>query len=299
MTLGDMLIAGRERLLERGLGASDVLNKTILVNPPLAAPDVVTELKRAVNALKATAMDSDGSRVDYSRLCQSEAYLAYQACTATLREFDPQSLRTRTEKLTFWINLYNALVIDAVIALGVQDSIAGKLWGLSFFRRAAYEVDGQRVSCDDIEHGILRANRGHPLIPGPQFAASDPRCAWMIVPLDVRIHFALNCASRSCPVIAVYDLAQTDVQLESATRQFVATEVRVDPSQGEIHLSRIFRWYSMDFGGRSGIIPFLLRYMPDDEGRAWLHWITHTARRQGAKLVYLPYDWRLNVRQRI
>jgi hypothetical protein len=68
---------------------------------------------------------------------------------------------------------------------------------MSFFRWAAYNVCGYQVSVDDIKHGILRSNKGHPYFPGANFTQDDPRQKWIISPLDVRIHYALNCASRS------------------------------------------------------------------------------------------------------
>ncbi len=146
------------------------------------------------------------------------------------------------------------------------------------------------MSCEDIEHGILRDNRGHPYVPGPHFATSDPRFAWRVSPLDVRIHFALNCASRSCPPIGVYDAAQIDTQLELVARRFVSHVVEIDQAACELYLSRIFSWYAADFGGREGVIAFVLPYLLQDEVREWLVAHHHTV-----KVTYLPYDWALNV----
>ncbi len=210
--------------------------------------------------------------------------------TALLRGIDLRELATREQRLAFWINLYNALVIDAVIAFGVRDSVGeGHAGRLRFFRRAAYAVGGFRLSCDDIEHGILRGNRGHPYIPGPQFGPSDARRASVIAPPDVRCHFALNCGSRSCPPIGVYDPERVDSQLDVATRHFVGMEIIVDCARNTVRVSQLFRWFATDFGGRLGVIGFLLRYLPEGEERQWL------AARQGqVRLAYRPYDWGLN-----
>ncbi len=197
---------------------------------------------------------------------------------------------TREERLAFWINVYNALVIDAVIAFGVEESVTEGVAGVvRFFRCAAYNVGGQRFSAEDIEHGVLRANHGHPYVPGPQFSSSDPRAPWVVSPLDPRIHFALNCASRSCPPIGVYDAENIDAQLDLATANFVNAEVEIDPEAGELRLSRIFQWYTGDFGGRAGVIDFLLAHLPADEKREWL-----ASHRQDVALSYQPYDWTLN-----
>lgn len=294
MMLADWLVAGREAVLNRVLGVDtdQVLNDAPL--PATAAaggPEIAGEIKRAINAFKATAVDAGGRRVDYARLRESVAYATYrEECTPKLAALDPGSLETHQERLAFWINLYNALVIDGVITFGVERSVTEGFAGtLAFFRRAAYDVGGRRVSCDDIEHGVLRSNRGHPYVPGPQFGPSDPRRDWAISPLDPRIHFALNCASRSCPPVGVYAANNMDAQLDLATANFVRGEVEISPVQGELRLSQIFRWYAGDFGGRRGVIEFLLRHLPAGQDREWL-----TAHRDDVALIHQPYDWTLN-----
>lgn len=258
--------------------------------PPLTGPALAAALKAAVNAFKAAAIDESGLSVDYSRLRASPAYADFcTTLTPQLQTYDPASLATREERLAFWINLYNALVIDAVIAFAVRESVASQWAGLAFFRTAAYLVGGRRCSLEDIENGILRANRGNPFLPGPQFASGDPRMAWIIDPPDPRIHFALNCASRSCPPISVYSAEQIDAQLELAARSFVAADVAIDQENGEIQLSRIFSWYRDDFGGPLGIVELLRRTLPDDERRTWLN------QARSGRLAYRDYDWRLNV----
>ncbi len=290
--VADVLVGWRDTLLDRlvGLRPGEVLNTGSNRPTAKSAVGVSADLKRAVNALKAAAGDSSGDRLGYAQLRQSPAYEEYRTvCTSSLRGIDLTALATLEERLAFWINLYNATVIDAVIAFGVRTSVAEGLAGrLAFFRRAAYAVGGYRFSCDDIEHGILRGNHGHPYIPGPQFGPSDPRRPLVISPPDVRCHFALNCGSRSCPPIGVYDAERIDSQLDLATRHFVGTDVVVDRARNTLRLSQLFRWFAGDFGGRPGMTRFLLRYLPEAEDRQWL------AARRGVRLAYHPYDWGLN-----
>jgi len=74
------------------------------------------------------------------------------------------------------LKTHNTLVIDAVIQFGVKYSVTeGRLGVLAFFERAAYQIGGHRFSLTDIEHGILRTNRGFPYLPGSHFASDDPR----------------------------------------------------------------------------------------------------------------------------
>lgn len=288
----NQLINVREAALDLVLGgrSGEVLNTAEYRGPQTEAEAIAAELKRAVNGFKAAAMDEMGAHVDYARLRQSETYARYRAdLTPQLRALDLTTLTTRQAQLAFWINLYNALVIDAVIAFGVRSSVLAGITGLAFFRRAAYDVGGQRYSCDDIEHGILRDNRGSPFVPGAQFAVSDGRRRWVVSPPDARIHFALNCASRSCPPVGVYDAERVEQQLELATRSFVAASTVIDPARGAVSLSRIFQWYRVDFGGDQGVLDFVLRYLPDDDRRAWI------VAQRDVDLVYRGYDWGLNI----
>jgi hypothetical protein len=273
-----------------GAKAGEVLNDMPYHGAVLPCTDLVAAIKRAVNEFQHEAFADDGRQVDYARLKASPAYQAYRReLTPQLRRLELATLETREQKLAFWINLYNALVIDAVITFEVRRSVTERMAGLAFFRWAAYEVGGQRYSCDDIESGILRNNAGNPFIFGPQFRSGDPRLRWLISPLDPRIHFALNCASRSCPPIGVYTSDKIDAQLDMATRNFVAADTEINQRNNTLTISSIYNWYKDDFGGPEGIVQFVRHYLPADERRAWLE------RGPELHLVHRSYDWALNV----
>jgi hypothetical protein len=289
--LVDWLINQRDSLLDRlgGINAGDVLNVASAGSVPEPGMDPAADLKRALDRIKASAVDETGAQVDYALLRASAAYQEFRAmCSPRLRTFDPAGI-TCEEQVAFWINLYNALVIDAVITFDIQRSVGeGRFRLLAFFRRAAYIVGGKRVSLDDIEHGILRANRGHPFLPGAHYTSKDPRLAW-VLPLDPRVHFALNCASQSCPPFQVYRAEDLDEQLEMAACNFVNEQVLLKPGTQILVVSSIFRWFKDDFGGQAGIISFLIDHLPFDGRRAWL-----SKNKDVIKLRYEPYDWNLN-----
>jgi hypothetical protein len=283
----------RERLLEvlSGTEKDTVLSVAAAGFVPQLGKDPAAELKRALDLVKNTAVDESGTRVDYGALKDSSAYQHFRnTLSPGLAGFDPTTLKSRDEQLAFWINLYNTLVLDAVISLGIQRSvIEGKLGLLAFFRRAAYNVGGYRISLDEIENGILRGNRGHPYIPGKQFSSHDPRGNWTIWPPEPRIHFALNCASHSCPPFQVYTADQIETQLDLQTRNFIDANIMLNPAKQLLVVSSIFQWFKGDFGGRVGTILFIIDHLPFDGRRAWL-----TKYMDIIRLHYKPYDWRLN-----
>lgn len=293
MEIQTVQVRSREVLLRSwmGAGSSSVLN-SVPPTPPLDFPGVelAAKIKNAINAVKIVAMDPGGHAVDYHGLAISDEYLSLRNWVALLPGLDLESLRTGPEQLAFWINLYNTLIIDAVIQFNVEGSVTGGFLGvLTFFEKAAYQIGGQRFSLTDIEHGILRTNRGFPYFLGPHFSPDDVRRNWILSALDPRIHFALNCASRSCPPIGAYSPDPIDDQLDLASRNFLDQNIAINSHKGIISLSSIFRWYRADFGGRSGILAFLQRHLPDDNRKSWIK-----ANALSLRFKFQPYDWGLN-----
>lgn len=282
-----------ERLIALRYGISEdaVLNAEAGTSPPERGPDP-QRLAELLGHLKVRAASRHPDGLDYGEAAGSEEYRAYRRYAADLRAFDPGTLTSREEQLAFWINLYNGLILDAVVQWRVQRSVRD---APGFFWRAAYIVGGHRFSANDIENGILRANAPHPAIPGAPFRASDPRRALSLTRLDPRVHFALVCASRSCPPVAVYSSDRIDEQLDQATRSFIrGGGVELHASVARVRLSRIFQWYAPDFGGnwlgigdKRPILRFIAEYLPPIEAgiiqRPWPWDVT-----------FSEYDWSLN-----
>lgn len=188
------------------------------------------------------------------------------------------------EAKTFWINIYNALVIHGLLDLGPGVAVRSRP---GFFRNTRYRIAGLDVSLDDIEHGFIRANRGHPIRLGlPQLGPWNPRRRWVLKVLDPRIHFALNCGAASCPPIRSYDPETIDQQLDLATAVFLSENVRVDHQARRLDLSRIFLWYRGDFGASwPARIDWIALHHPDEALAATLKGARSWPRR------YLAYDW--------
>jgi len=148
-----------------------VLNETTKNISVVDSGSIAAEIKNVLDKIYADGISMDGYSVDYKRLKSSTAYQKFQEeYYPKLRGFDPTKLVSREEKLAFWINIYNALVIDGVITSSIRESVReGTLGGMSFFQKTAYNIGGYNFNLNDIEHGILRANRGFPYLPGKQF----------------------------------------------------------------------------------------------------------------------------------
>jgi hypothetical protein len=257
-----------------------ILNDTPPVPRALLGQEVGEELQRCVLMALSVHATGDG-HVDYHRVRTSPEYRELLQAARRLQWVDLARLESRPMRLAFWINVYNALAVHAIIALAVRRTV----WEvLNFFGRISYRVGPFVLSLDEIEHGILRGNRRRVLPPWPPLRRGDPRLALAVEPLDPRVHFALTCGARSCPPIGVYHAAAIDDQLELATRNFVNQEVIVD-GQGRLVCSKLFKWYRGDFGDE--LVRFLLRHLDDGPAKAALAAGARPCRR------FAPYSWAL------
>lgn len=153
------------------------------------------------------------TNVDYKLIRGSQAFKDYKDYASELCSFDVSALSAEEQK-AFWINIYNSLVVHAIVEELLPLQKATKtLHRLQLYATASYRVNQFVFSLNDIENGILRANRKSavPMTAVP-FLFNDPRRSFMLS-LDPRIHFALNCGAQSCPPIAVYKAEQLDAQL--------------------------------------------------------------------------------------
>lgn len=245
------------------------------------------ELMDTIRGIAERFHDADRSRMNYAELRKSDTYRMYRDLVEQLREFSPLSLSTRQERLAFWINLYNAMVIHAILELGIRNSLK-EIPG--FFEAMAYRVGDFTFALDDIEHGILRANARPPRRSAPRFAENDDRQRFVLDEVDPRVHFALGCGVRSRAPMAHFDANRIDEQLENAATDFVnSAEVVILPEKMAIYLSQIFLWYRKDFGGRQGVRDFVVRYVKRrDKGRFLLENFDKI------RIEYLFFDWGLD-----
>ncbi|MHB8575476.1 MAG: DUF547 domain-containing protein [Dehalococcoidia bacterium] len=241
-------------------------------------------LASAAARLRAVAVHDGSGDVDYAMLTEHAIYREYREVASELDAFDPWTLGPREQRLAFWINVFNALAIDAVVAFGLRGSIRD---APGFFRRAAYAIGGRRFSAEEIEHGILRGNRpALPRLPAP-FPDHDPRLALRVQPLEPRVHFALNCATRSCPPLRVYSAACVDAELELAAAAFVHGGVSIEAER--VVVSSVFQFYADDFGGPAGVAAWICRFLDDPAGRDAV-----LAAFSNGRVAYEQYDWALN-----
>ena len=225
-------------------------------------------LMLSIKTIISEFVDPKTGRVDYGALRKSGEFIAFEAQTRMLRRFPLKSINSKHERMAFFINIYNTLVIHGVAQFGEADTLPRKH---RLFRNIRYEIGGHEFSPDDIEHGILRGNAKAPYWPAKQFMPWDERRAFYVKPCDPRIHFAICCGFKSCPPVSFYTPENLDEQLDAAAASYLATSgFKLNKEKKTVSLTRLFQWYWQDFGGRKSVLDFVIAHLDDEPAKKWL-----------------------------
>lgn len=178
--------------------------------------------------------------VQYSKI-KNDAL--FQTVVKTIENYPTKNLNSKSERLAFYINAYNILAMKMVIDHWPLKSIkdVGSLFQ-SVWKLPAGTVNGKSVSLEYLEHKIIRT-MGEP-----------------------RVHFAINCASISCPNLRTepYTAPKLNQQLQEQTLQFLSDSYKgLKMGHARIRVSKIFEWFEEDFKKSGGIEAFIAQYRPE------------------------------------
>ncbi|XP_019251845.1 PREDICTED: uncharacterized protein LOC109230763 isoform X2 [Nicotiana attenuata] len=158
----------------------------------------------------------------------------FRYLVSKLEEVDPREMR-HEEKLAFWINVHNALVMHAFLVHGIPRS---NLKRASLLLKAAYNIGGNTVSVDMIQNSILRCQLPRPgqwlqslFFTKQRFKAGDARKGYALEHPDPRLRFALCSGNHSDPVLRLYTSKRVFEELEVAKDEYIQANVRVHKEQ--------------------------------------------------------------------
>ncbi|XP_008401827.1 uncharacterized protein LOC103461279 isoform X2 [Poecilia reticulata] len=247
-------------------------------------------LRELILKLFSEHLSADGKSVDYKGMSVDPAFERYCELAIQLQRVELLSL-SREEKLAFFINIYNALVIHGYLRLGAPTNMWQRY---KFFNYVSYLIGGEVFTLQDIENGVLRGNRkGIAQLLKP-FSKTDPRLQVALPDAEPLIHFALNCGAKGCPPIKTYTPQDIDSQLLTAAEAFLENDdaCMVDSGKNEVRLSQIFKWYKADFGGTDEkLLKWVLDHMGDSPKKTSLQDVLSAGK---TKVSFLPYDWSSN-----
>lgn len=212
--------------------------------------------------------------VDYKNLKNDNQLDNY---LSQLSDTNPDKLN-RNEKLAFWINAYNAFTlkvvsdnypINSITDLHTGGKIIGYLIGKTVWDKQFITINNKKYALNDIEHKILRK-------------MNEPR-----------IHFAVVCASISCPELRAeaFEADKIEAQLQEQTAKFLNDKTRnhYDLKNREAYISEIFNWFGEDFGkSDENILKFIANYVPENISKDIKSNLSNWS------ISFNDYDWDLN-----
>jgi len=257
---------------------------------PQPAVVIGDQLRKMILKLYSIYLSPDGKSVDYVGMKASSEFKQYKALTRELLRVNLE-VASREEKLAFFINIYNALVIHANVDKGPPTS----LWGrYKFFNNTKYIIGANTYSLQDIENGVLRANRKGVGQFSPPFGKDDPRLKVALEKNEPLVHFGLVCGAKSCPPIKTYTVKDIYDELKLAAASFFENDdgCEVDVTQKTIKLSSILKWYSVDFGkNKEEVVEFVIKHIGAGQKKSDLEKL---AKGGDYKLTHIKYDWSVN-----
>eukprot|EP01018_Ginkgo_biloba_P009142 Gb_19671 [translate_table: standard] len=256
---------------------------------PKPAALVGERLRKIMIAILETYVSDDGRHVDYRGISSSEEFRRYVIMVQDLQRVDILAL-TREERLALFLNIYNSMVIHATIQQGYPDGIMERR---QFFNEFHYVIGGYPYSLSSIQNGIFRANKRPPYSLGKPFKLGDKRLEVALPKENILSHFALCNGSKSSSALRFYSCEGVDAEMRSATREFFRGDgIIIDIEKGTVHLSKLLKWFSADFGQQNEILNWVMDYL--DAPKAGL--LSHILNNKGPiDVVYQNYDWSLNL----
>ena len=207
------------------------------------------------------------NRFDYAALkANSDHRRKLTSYLMGLTQLDPRT-HSRDEQKAYWINLYNGLTVHVIVGRYPVDSIRDIKSGLLTpgpWEMELITIQGQKLTLDNIEHGILRP-------------------IWK----DPRIHYAVNCASIGCPNLSpeAYRSDNLERLLKKGAREYVNHPRGISVDDGDLVLSSIYDWFKVDFGDTDeGVFTHLRQYATPENARML----------EGHDDFDDDYDWALN-----
>jgi len=208
------------------------------------------------DALLRKYVNSTGS-VDYVGLQKDKAKLTEYL--AVLKSNPPQSSWSKNKEMAYWINLYNAFTMDAIVEKypisSVMNLEEGKLWD-----RKKIVIAGESLSLNNIEKDKLLKRFKEP-----------------------RVHFAVNCGAISCPPLLNKAWTEDNIQAyyDKQVKAFINNPKHNTISLKNLEASQIFNWYAGDFGGSDKVVAYFQKY-------------SKTELEDNPKVRYREYNWKLN-----
>ncbi|KAL9276071.1 hypothetical protein ACSQ67_026384 [Phaseolus vulgaris] len=254
---------------------------------PKAAAAVCDRLTKIMFAILESYASEDRQRVDYVAIGKSEEFRRYVNMTQDLQRVNLLEL-SENETLAFFLNLYNAMIIHAIIRVGCEEGVINR----RSFSDFQYLIGGHSYSLSTIKNGILRSNRRSPYSLIKPFGSGDRRLELALVKLNPLVHFGLCNGTKSSPKVRFFSPYRVAEELRCAAREFFENDgIEVELEKRTIHITPIFKWYSGDFGQEINMLKWIINYLDANKAGLLTHLLGDGAH---VNVSYMSYDWSIN-----
>ncbi|XP_023730393.1 uncharacterized protein LOC111878109 isoform X1 [Lactuca sativa] len=190
----------------------------------------------------------------------------FRSLVSQLEQVDPRKLKPE-EKLAFWINVHNALVMHAFLIYGTP---RGALKRISLVLKAAYNVGGHVISVGDIQRMILGCRLPHPgqwlqslLFSKPKCKSNGAQKDYAIDHSQPLLYFALCSGSHSDPMVRIYTPKSVFQELEVAKEEYIYTNIRIKKGQ-KLFLPKLVEMYAKESSlCMNGLMDMIEHYVPE------------------------------------
>ncbi|XP_028752623.1 uncharacterized protein LOC114712281 isoform X1 [Neltuma alba] len=257
-------------------------------NEPKPAVAVCQRLTKFMSAILESYATDDRRYLDYSAIGKSEEFRRYVIAAQDLQRINVGEL-SENERLAFFMNLYNAMVIHALTRVGSPQTVLDRNFFYSDFQ---YVVGGLPYCLNSIKNGILRCNQRAPYSLMKTFRSGHKQLEFALVKMNPLIHFGICNGTKSSPKVRFFSPQGVVEELRRAAKEFFQEGgVVVDLEKRTVYLTRIIKLYDMDFGQGKDILKWVIHYLdPTKAG-----FLTHLLGDGGpVHISYQNYDWSIN-----
>ncbi|KAL8267158.1 hypothetical protein R6Q59_004502 [Mikania micrantha] len=226
---------------------------------PKSATLISQKLAKIMSAIVESYASEDGFHLDYMGISNSEEFRRYVNLIQDLQRVDISTLKA-SERLAFFLNLHNAMVIHGVISVGHPGT--SLIDRRSFNSDFLYIIGGSPFSVTTIVDGVLRCNGRAPYSFTKPFGSGDKRLELVLPQSNPLIQFGICNGSKSSPPVRFFTPHAVESELKFAAREFLQRDgIQVDLAKRTVRLTRIFKWFSADFGQEKEILRWIIDYL--------------------------------------
>jgi len=229
-----------------------------------------------------------GEKQSYAELKKTNDFIVFQQSLIDLSEIGFDKLTTPQQKLCFWINVFNLLMLFTTIKRAKSiESLPDRINAL---KKEVYNIGGLQFNLLDLQFALLRSSFDIPehltdksyAESVQKFAKTDRRIEH-VVTKDPRVLFSLCEGTQSSPLVHIYHADKVYEELDEAVRFFFQKNIEVVQDDKELVLPKILEWYCKDFGkNQEKMLKYLSNYFTSEQKYAVASFF---------QVRYQDYDW--------